>query len=138
MDKELLLHKLSYQKDLLDKIDSRLKKYCKETDKEEKDTLFAALSKFTEEVVETAIKINTIILEDNKDYADTYFESFSKLSRYLTIDEMLLEKLAKTSGFRNRISHEYDQLDVSITIKSFEQILILYPKYIEIIKSNFL
>jgi uncharacterized protein YutE (UPF0331/DUF86 family) len=134
MDTELLLHKLSYQKELLEKVDKRLKKYVIEKDIETKETLFAAMSKFCEEIVEVGIKVNNLILHENNDYADTFYETFSKLPKYLKFDTSFIEKIAKTTELRNRIAHEYGQLDEKITIRSFENVVKLYTIYIKEIK----
>jgi uncharacterized protein YutE (UPF0331/DUF86 family) len=48
---------------------------------------------------------------------------------------MLFESLAKTTGFRNRFSQEYDKLDKRIRIKSFNLLLENYKKYLETIKN---
>jgi len=70
MDNKILIEeKLAYLKSLLKKIEYRLEKYDIEKDENEKETLFAAMSKFSEEVVETAIKINNILLEEKKDFS---------------------------------------------------------------------
>ena len=135
MDNKILIEeKLAYLKSLLKKIEYRLEKYDIEKDESERETLFAAMSKFSEEVIETAIKINNILLEEEKDFAPTYYETFTRLLKYYDIDKDLISNLAKTTGFRNRISHEYSNLDSRITIESFNNLLNLYPKYIDEIR----
>lgn len=133
MEKELIKEKLQYQKSLIQKLKIRLNKYKLEKDEEEKETLFAAMAKFSEEIVESAIKINNRLLEDNKDFASSYYETFSKLRKHYEIDEEIIDKLARTTGFRNRISHEYDKINPEITVISFENIINLYLEYIKII-----
>lgn len=135
MDEKLILEKLVYMKELIDILESRIKKYESEKDTLEKKTLFAAMSKFSEEIVEIAIKINNILLEENNDFASSYYETFSKLEKYYTIDEDFLGRIANTTGFRNRVAHEYADLNEKITIKSFSNVVNLYLKYIEFIHS---
>lgn len=133
MNKQLIKEKLVYIKELLVKLNIRIEKYEKATNEEEKETLFAAMSKFVEEIVEIAIKINTLILEDKKDFAASYFESFSRLGKHFKIDESDLKKLAKTAGFRNRIGHEYKNLNTAITLRSFKNLIPVYEKYIDFV-----
>lgn len=130
----LILEKITYLKSLLKKLKVRLEKYEVEENLEEKETLFAAMSKFSEEIVEIAIKINNKFLELNSDFAASYYETFSKLKNFYDIDEEILKKLAKTTGLRNRIAHEYEYIDEQITIRSFQNILELYDSYIKIVK----
>lgn len=133
--KELLKEKLVYEKNLLKKLKVRVEKYGGVVDEEERETLFAAMSKFCEEIVETAIKINTKLLEEQEDFAMTYRDSFKKLSKYYSLDNDFIEKLANTTGFRNRISHEYSTLDEKITLRSIERLLELYDRYVSDINS---
>lgn len=128
--KELLKEKLVYEKDLLKKLKIRVEKYEGVLEEEEKETLFAAMAKFCEEIVETAIKINTKLLEEKDDFAMTYRDSFKKLSKYYSLDNDFIEKLANTTGFRNRISHEYSTLDEKITQRSIERLLEIYDRYV--------
>ena len=135
MEKKYILDKLAYMKEFIELLDSRIQKYEQEENIVEKKTLFAAMSKFSEEIVELGIKINNILLEEHKDYSTSYFDSFSKLSNYYDIDDDFLTKLANTTGFRNRVSHEYGSLNETITLKSFHNIVHLYQRYIDFIKS---
>lgn len=135
MDNKLILDKLTYMKELIEILDSRIEKYKSQNDEIEKKTLFAAMSKFSEEIIEIGIKINNILLEENNDFALSYYETFSKLEKYYEIDNDFLKKIANTTGFRNRVAHEYADLNIDITIKSFSNIVNLYLKYIDFIKS---
>ncbi len=130
----LILEKITYLKEVLKKLKIRYDKYLKETNLEEKETLFAAMSKYAEEIVEVAIKINNKFLEINNDFAPSYYETFTRLLKYYDLNERTITKLAKTTGFRNRIAHEYENIDERITINSFKNVLSVYENYIEIVK----
>lgn len=131
----LILEKITYLKEVLNKLKKRYDKYEIEVDIEEKETLFAAMCKYAEEVVEIAIKINNKFLELNKDFASSYYDTFIKLSKHYDLDIVLIEKLAKTTGLRNRIAHEYEFIDEKITLNSINNILQIYPKYISIVNN---
>jgi len=44
-------------------------------------------------------------------------------------------KLSNTAGFRNRLAHDYINLDDKVTILSGKKILNLYPKYLLAVKN---
>ncbi len=94
-----------------------------------------SIAKFIEEIVENAIKINTIILKKNNDYGKNYFETFIKLKNYLNIEEDFINEIAKTSSFRNNIVHNYDNYKTQDNLdKNIEAIIYLYKKYIKLIE----
>jgi uncharacterized protein YutE (UPF0331/DUF86 family) len=136
MDTTLLNEKVLYLKESLKKLQKRYETYQETTDPETQETLYAAMAKFAEEIVKTAIKINTKLLEEHDDVATSYYQSFIRLyEHYPALDHALLEKLARTTGLRNRIAHEYDSMDKSITLKSLAKILELYASYIEMLRT---
>lgn len=136
MDTTLLNEKVLYLKETLKKLQKRYETYQETTDPETQETLYAAMAKFAEEIVETAIKINTKLLEEHDDVATSYYQSFIRLyEHYPSLDHALLEKLARTTGLQNRIAHEYDSMDKSITLKSLANILELYAPYIEMLRT---
>jgi len=134
MDKEIILDKLAYLKQLIEKLDLRIEKYEKEKENIEKETLFLAISKLCEEIIETSIKINNIFLEKNKDYGPTYYETFIRLGKYYKIDSNLLKKLAKTTSIKNKITPDYENIFLNQKLELILEISNLFPKYIEIIK----
>lgn len=131
----LIIEKIVYLKEVLKKLKIRLEKYEVEQNLEEKETLFAAMSKYAEEVVEIAIRINNKFLELNSDFASSYYETFTSLRKYYDLDEITINKLAKTTGLRNKITHEYQKIDEEITVRSFKNVLMIYEDYIILVKS---
>jgi uncharacterized protein YutE (UPF0331/DUF86 family) len=102
----------------------------KEQKKFEKYKALKTIERDCEEIVESAVRINQEVLESVDFFPETYRKSFEELSRFELFPEKELEKLAGTTGFRNRLSHEYLDLDERITLKSAKNILKLYPKYL--------
>ncbi|MFT4244843.1 MAG: HepT-like ribonuclease domain-containing protein [Candidatus Woesearchaeota archaeon] len=77
------------------------------------------------------MRINQEILETHLEYiAQTYRESFEKLNEFSIFDTDTLKKLSNTTRFRNRLAHDYMDLDDNIVIKTGELIVILYSQYI--------
>ena len=135
MEKEIIKEKLIYLKEILKKLDRRIKKYDIEKDSEDKETLFIAITKLCEEVVEIGIKINNKLLESNNDYASTYYQTFEKLKKYYKIDNEILKRLAKTTSIRNKITHDYENIFQEQKIDKFKEIFSLYKEYIKIINN---
>lgn len=137
MEKENIKEKLVYIKELLIKLDKRIIKFETEHDEEERETLFAAMTKFVEEIIEKSIKINMLLLENKNDFASTYYQSVSKLSKYYKLtkeDELYFSKL---TSLRNKATHEYENI-TSNQEKIFQEYKLLvknYPRYISFVQS---
>jgi len=130
MNKEDVVKRLSYIKDNLELLKKTLQKYESSNGVDKKINL-KALERFCEEIIECATRINQEILIENGDIADSYRQSFEKLSELGLFDsEEFTDKLANTTGFRNRLAHDYIDLDVKITVLSAKGILDVYPKYV--------
>jgi uncharacterized protein YutE (UPF0331/DUF86 family) len=131
MDKEIIIKRLKYIQEKLEDISYNITKHSQAEDVNERKTYQAALERWSEEVVESAVNINNELLESINEFSFSYFESFSKLKILNIFDDKTLKKLSSTSGFRNRLAHEYMELDPKITIESIKQILNLYKIYIK-------
>ena len=133
MEIEVIKEKLVYLREILNKLEIRFAKYNKETNQEDKETLFIAISKLCEKVIEIAININNKLLEANNDYASTYYQTFEKLKKYYKIDEKIIKKLAQSTSIRNKVAHEYENLLKEQKIEKFKEISEIYNEYIKII-----
>lgn len=89
-----------------------------------------AMERMTEKIIESAISVNHIILEKNEVIVQSYYDSFIQLKKF-GFDENLVLSLAKTTGFRNRLAHDYLELDKKITFESVKKIPLLYSKYVK-------
>lgn len=119
---DFIINSLTRLKDVLKKQkDSLLKEY-----------LLLASERIAEEIVESAISINQEILNQFFDHiSNSYYESFIDLKKLETFTEKELLDLAKTAGFRNRLAHDYLELNPEITLKSIQKILKIYPPYLQ-------
>jgi len=87
-------------------------------------------------IVETATDINGhIIVDSGNPPPKDYYESFILLSQQGIINKEFAEKLAPSAGLRNRLVHEYDEIDNKIVFDSVTTALNMYRKYIEIIEN---
>ncbi len=132
MEKELILKKLEYIKEnlkFLENLNNDFK--SREIDNFEKLKTKSAISKTVEEIVETAIKVNNLLLNEKDKYSYTYKETFLDLLKFYNLDKKLFEKLSRTAKFRNEIVHNYSQIKTQKKVEeNIEEILLLYSKYV--------
>lgn len=87
-------------------------------------------------IVETATDINghLIVSSGHKPPAD-YYTSFIKLSEYQIVNQKFAEEIAPSAGLRNRLVHEYEEIDDQIVYKSIQKTIESYKKYIKKIEN---
>ncbi|CAN5899106.1 DUF86 domain-containing protein [soil metagenome] len=72
-----------------------------------------------QELIEAAVDANLHILRDHGvPTPSDYFHSFIELGRHGVIPQPLAERLAPATGLRNRLVHEYDEIDDRIVLDS--------------------
>lgn len=103
----------------------------RDSDNFERYKCLKTIERDCEEIIESSTRINQEILGSINIVGETYRDSFEKLKELDVFDdELFLTKIANTTGFRNRLAHDYIDLDEEITIKTSENILNMYPKYL--------
>jgi uncharacterized protein YutE (UPF0331/DUF86 family) len=94
------------------------------------------LERLLQLMTQAAIDINDHILSKlNPGKSYTNFDAFIELSKYEIITPELAKKIAPSSGLRNRLVHEYDDIDQKQVFKAISFALQQYPLYIRQIKS---
>ncbi len=100
------------------------------------DYLLFAAEKKAEEIIESAVSLNQELLKTHFDHlSGSYYESFTDLMKTKLFSEAELKALASTAGFRNRLAHDYIELNPDITLKSIERLLQIYPDYLKKLRS---
>ena len=90
-----------------------------------------ATERLLQELIEAAIDVNTHILVQNGHAApDDYYDSFLKVGQLQMISYNLADKLAPSAGLRNRLIHQYDQIDHSILLQAVRMAEELYSEYV--------
>ena len=89
-----------------------------------------AMERVAEKIIESSISINQEILTESNIFAKSYFETFIKLESLNLFEKSFLEKIAKTTGFKNRLDYGFMDLDKDLTIKTIKKIPELYRKYL--------
>lgn len=83
-------------------------------------------------MTQSAIDINEHILSKiNPANSTTNFEAFIEMSKYNVINPELAKKLAPSAGLRNRLVHEYDDIDSSQVFRAIKFALEQYPIYVQ-------
>ena len=87
-------------------------------------------------LIEAAVDINAHILaRNNQPPADTYRDSFIKLGEIGIISPQLAKQLAPAAGLRNRLVHDYDDIDVTVVYQAIPFALELLPQYVESVQA---
>lgn len=83
-------------------------------------------------IVQAAIDINAHILAKLKPgNNNTNFEAFIELGQYGVISSELARQLARSAGLRNRLVHEYEDIDPNQVFIAINFALQQYPLYVE-------
>ncbi|WP_396426447.1 type VII toxin-antitoxin system HepT family RNase toxin [Leptolyngbya sp. FACHB-261] len=83
-------------------------------------------------IVQTAIDINLqLLLSLAQPIPEDYFDSFIKVSRNSSLSQGLAQRLAPSTGLRNRLVNQYEEIDSRIVWRSILLTLELYPQYIQ-------
>jgi len=87
-------------------------------------------------MTQAAIDINDHILSKlNPGKTETNFNSFISLGKYSVITVELARQIAPSSGLRNRLVHEYDEIDPRQVFKAISFALQQYPLYVRQVNS---
>ena len=82
-------------------------------------------------LVEAASDINAYLLvEIHSKTPESYFDSFIEAGKKKIIDFEFAQELAQASGLRNRLVHQYEEIDNSIVFQAIKEALIQFPAYI--------
>lgn len=91
-----------------------------------------ATERLLQELIEAAIDINAyIIVQTGHTVPDDYYESFIKAGALQVISSDLAEKLAPSTGLRNRLVHEYNMLEHSVVLDAVRKAEDPYAEYVK-------
>jgi len=91
-----------------------------------------AAERLLQELIEAAIDINTsIMVQPGHTAPDDYYETFLKMGELKIISSDLANKLAPSAGLRNRLVHEYNQLEHSMVLDAVRIAEELYSIYVK-------
>jgi len=132
MEKTTLLSKLDSLADLLNKLKEILQEHGQNTSLQE--FLLYAAEKKAEEVVELAVSLNQELLRQKGKLSGSYYDSFIDLKLFSAFSEPELKELASTAGFRNRLAHDYLEINPQLALQTMKRMVKIYPTYLQNIK----
>lgn len=108
-----------------------LKTYLSKADYE------ALAERYLERIIGRMIDINYHILSEKENEVPTdFYNSFIALGRKKYLPLKLAEVMANSAGLRNRLAHEYDEIDAKKVFAAMAPCLKDVPKYLKnIVKS---
>lgn len=94
-----------------------------------------AAERLLQEAIEAALDVNAhVIAELGQEFPEDYYGGFLMLARMGLIPEALALELAPSAGLRNRLVHEYDEIDDAKIHASIQTILHLYPQFVNAVE----
>jgi len=133
-DKEIFISKLNYLKNYYEELKSfellNFHQYIQDKIKRR------AIERLLQLIVEVSCDINSFILSKNGITAESYYESFVKMGEAGIIEKDMALKLARTTGLRNRIIHEYGEYKDEVVYKNISIFVEFYGKYLKILASK--
>ena len=78
-----------------------------------------AVERLLQEVVEASVDVNLHLLRTlGVPLPGDYYSSFIDIGRHAIVSTDLAERLAPAAGLRNRLVHEYDEIDDAIVLQA--------------------
>lgn len=134
-DKEILLSKLNYLKNYYEELKSftllSFNQYIQDKIRRR------AVERLLQLIVEVACDINSFVLSKRGVTAESYHDSFMKMGEAGIIEKDIASKLARTTGLRNRIIHEYGEYKDEVVYKNISIFIEFYGKYLKILAGKF-
>ena len=120
---------------------SNIKKYLKQLEKNANVDLDDYKEDFERQLIverlmhlliESAIDINMhLVVSDGQPPPETYRDSFLAMAKIGVISSELATEIAPSAGLRNRLVHDYDDVNLEIIYGAIDFALTLYPKYLQ-------
>ncbi len=134
-DKEIFIGKLNYLKNYYEELKSfellSFHQYVQDK------TRRRAIERLLQLIVEVACDINSFILSKKGITPESYHDSFMKLYEIGIIEKDIALKLARTTGLRNRIIHEYGEYKDEVVYKNISIFIEFYGKYLKVLANKF-
>ncbi len=135
-DKEIFIGKLNYLKNYYEELKSfeslSLHQYTQDKIKRR------AIERLLQLIVEVACDINSFVLSGKGITAESYHDSFMKMDEVGIVEKDIALKLARTTGLRNRIIHEYGEYKDEVVYKNVSIFIEFYGKYLKTLANKFL
>lgn len=92
------------------------------------------IERLLEKITGRLIDLNYHLLKEKYEIMpEDYYDSFIEIGKRKIITAEFAEEIAKSSGLRNALAHEYDKIDEKMVHKAIGTSLTQIPKYLKII-----
>ena len=96
-----------------------------------------AAERLLQEAVEAALDVNAhVIAELSSNVPDDSYQGFLRMAELGILDADLARALAPSAGLRNRLVHEYDDIDDAKVKDAIGTLLRVYPRYVQAIEAH--
>jgi uncharacterized protein YutE (UPF0331/DUF86 family) len=90
-----------------------------------------AAERLLQQTIEAALDINAHVLAGTgAGPPEDYYTSFIQMGTERVLEADLAEQLAPAAGLRNRLVHQYDDLDDALVYQAIDRALRLFPGYL--------
>jgi uncharacterized protein YutE (UPF0331/DUF86 family) len=91
--------------------------------------------RYLERMIGRMIDVNFHLLtESGQPPPRDYFQSFVELGRLEVLEPEFARRIASSAGLRNRLVHEYDQLDPEKIYQALQSVAIDIPQYLDAVR----
>ena len=132
---EIIVNKLIKMEEYI----SELEKYKPQSYKEYKNDQLKryAVERLIQLIIDLALDVNNALIKNSNKYpAKDYYSSFLKLVDLGILPEEFAEDIAPSTGIRNRLVHEYEEVDDKVVFENLDKLLKYYLKYIKFVNQN--
>jgi len=132
---EIIINKLIK----MEKHISELEKFKPDTFKEyQNDQLKRyAIERLIQLIIDLALDINNMLIKKSDRYpAQDYYSSFLELIDLEILSKEFAKDIAPSTGIRNRLVHEYEEVDDKVVYQNLDKLIKYYLSYIKHINEN--
>lgn len=135
LDEQLISRKIKFIEEDLRKLEEYAKISEEEYIGNEESQL--AVERLLERIIGRLIDINYHLLKEKYGILPVdYFDSFLKISKQGIVGEDMAREVARSTGLRNILAHEYDEIDNRKVYISTKTALAQVPKYLQAILNS--
>ena len=123
----------------MEKYISELEKFKPDTFKEYKNDQLKryAIERLIQLVIDLALDVNNMLIKKSDRYpAQDYYSSFLELIDLGILSEEFAKNIAPSTGIRNRLVHEYEEVDNKVVYQNLDKLIKYYLSYIKYINEN--
>ena len=132
---EIIINKLIKMENYI----SELEKFKPDTFKEYQNNQLKryAIERIIQLIIDLALDINNILMKKADRYpAQDYYSSFLELIDLGILSEEFAKDIAPSTGIRNRLVHEYEEVDNKVVYQNLDKLIKYYLSYIKHVNEN--